>query len=268
MSIEGKVALVTGGSGGLGGAICREFAAEGADCVVVYRSDLAGAEATAAQVEAAGRRSLVVQAEVTDESAVAAAVAACRERFGRLDIAVAVAGMGGRLQPLLELELDEFERVQRTNVVGTYLTVRHTALLMRESGAGKIITMSSVHGVSGTHYAAAYEASKGAIIAFTRGAAFDLAEHNIQINAIAPGAVPVPNDPAPDEDSELHRAWMQFTPLGRWGTPGDIARAAVYLGSADSDWVTGQVLHVDGGISAGRLLPSFKHYGHKPNMGN
>ncbi len=268
MRLRDKVVLVTGASGGLGGAICREFANEGADCVVVYRSDRAGAEATAAQVEAAGRRSLVVQAEVTDEAQMVAAVEACRQRFGRLDVSVAVAGMGGRLRPLLELELDDFELVQRTNVVGTYLTVRHCALLMRESGGGKIITMSSVHGVSGTHYAAAYEASKGAIIAFTRGAAFDLAEHGIQINAIAPGAVPVPNDPAPDPDSDLHRAWMQFTPLGRWGTPEDVARAAVYLGSADSDWVTGQVMHVDGGISAGRLLPSFKHYGVKPQMGD
>ena len=267
MRLRDKVALVTGASGGLGGAICREYAREGADCVVVYRSDRAGAEATAEAVQSAGRRSLVVQADVSEESQVEATVDACRQHFGRLDVAVAVAGIGGRLQPLLELQLSEFERVQRTNVVGTYLTVRRCALLMARSGGGKIITMSSVHGVGGTHYASAYEASKGAIIAFTRGAAFDLAEHGIQINAIAPGAVPVPNDPAPTEDSELHRAWMQFTPLGRWGTPTDIARAAVYLGSADSDWVTGQVLHVDGGISAGRLVPSFKHFGRKPNMG-
>ncbi len=266
MRLRDKVALVTGASGGLGGAICREFAAEGADCIVGYRGDAEGAERTADAVRVAGRRAEIVRADVACEADVVAAVAKAEECFGRLDIAAAVAGIGGALKPLLEFGTEEFERVTRVNVVGTYLTVRHAAALMARTGGGKIITMSSIHGVSGTHYAAPYEASKAAIIGFTRGAAFDLAEHGIQINAIAPGAVPVPNDAPPEEGSELHDAWMRYTPLGCYGTPRDIARAAVYLASSDADWVTGQVLHVDGGISAGRLLPSFKHYGAKPRM--
>ena len=266
MRLLDKVALVTGASGGLGGAICREFAAEGADCVVAYRGDAEGAERTAQAVRDAGRQAEVVRADVAREEEVLAAVAKAEACFGRLDIAAAVAGVGGALKPLLEFGAEEFERVTRINVTGTYLTVRHAAALMARTGGGKIITMSSIHGVSGTHYAAPYQASKAAIIGFTRGAAFDLAEHGIQINAIAPGAVPVPNDPPPDEGSALYEAWMRYTPLGRWGLPSDIARAAVYLASRDADWVTGQVLHVDGGISAGRLLPSFKHYGAKPRM--
>ena len=266
MRLRDKVALVTGASGGLGGAISREFASEGADCVVVYRADVEGAERTAQAIRSLGRRAEVIRAEVSCEAEVEAAVAKAAECFGRLDITAAVAGIGGTLKPLLEFDTEEFERVTRVNVVGTYLTVRHAALLMARTGGGKIITMSSIHGVAGTHYAAPYEASKAAIIGFTRGAAFDLAEHGIQINAIAPGAVPVPNDPPPEEGSELHDAWMRYTPLGRWGTPLDIARAAVYLASSDADWVTGQVLHVDGGISAGRLVPSLKHYGTKPRM--
>lgn len=266
MRLLDKVALVTGASGGLGGAICREFAAEGADSIVVYNRDAEGAERTASAVRAVGRRAEIVQADVAVEEEVAAAVAKAESSFGRIDIAAAVAGIGGSLKPLLELQADEFERVMKVNVVGTYLTVRHAAALMVRSGGGKIITMSSIHGVSGTHYAVPYEASKAAIIGFTRGAAFDLAEYNIQINAIAPGAVPVPNDPPPEEGSALHDAWIRYTPLGRFGVPVDIARAAVYLASRDADWVTGQVLHVDGGISAGRLLPSFKHYGAKPRM--
>lgn len=118
---------------------------------------------------------------------------------------------------VLKLRSDEFERVTTVNVVGTYLTVRHAAASMARTGGGKIITMSSIHGVSGTHDAVPYETSKAAIIGFTRGAAFDLAEHNIQINAIAPGAVPVPNDPPPVQGSALHNAWIRYTPLGRFG---------------------------------------------------
>ena len=213
-----------------------------------------------------GRRAEVVQADVAVEAEVRGMTETAERAFGRLDIAVAVAGIGGGLKPLLETDTADFERITRVNLLGTYLTVRYAASLMKDHGGGKIITLSSIHGVSGTHYCAPYEASKGGIIAFTRGAAFDLAEHGIQINAIAPGAVPVPKDPPPEEGSALHEAWMRYTPLGRFGVPHDIARAAVFLASADSDWITGQVFHVDGGISAGRLIPSFKHYGAKPKM--
>jgi NAD(P)-dependent dehydrogenase (short-subunit alcohol dehydrogenase family) len=263
MQLENRVALVTGASGGLGAGICEAFAREGADCMVAYRSDPAEAERTAAKVRAAGRRAETVAADIGDEASVLAMLAAVERTFGRLDILVANAGLGSGGH-LLETKLADFERVIRTNLIGTYLTVRHGAPLMVRQRRGKIITVSSIHGLGGTHHCSLYEATKAGIINFTRGAAFDLAEHNIQVNCIAPGAVPVPKDPPPPEDSEMYRAWMRYTPLGRFGTPEDVAGVAVFLASSASDWMTGQVISIDGGISAGHLLPSFKHYGGRP----
>jgi NAD(P)-dependent dehydrogenase (short-subunit alcohol dehydrogenase family) len=265
MQLQDRVALVTGASGGLGAAICEAFAREGADCVVGYRSDAPEAERTAAKVREAGRRALVVGVDVGDETSVREMFAATEREFGRLDVVVANAGLGlGK--PLLETTVEEFERMIRTNLIGTYLTVRDGAALMAPRQYGKVITVSSVHGLGGTHYCSLYEATKAGIINFTRGAAFDLSEYNIQVNCIAPGAVPVPKDPPPAEGSELYRAWMQYTPLGRFGTPQDVAGVAVFLASPASDWITGQVISVDGGITAGPHMPSFKHYGPKPKM--
>ena len=265
MRLKDKVALVTGSSGGLGTGICRAFAAEGADCVVNYHSDRAGGQETADLVERLGRRSLLVQADISREDQVQAMVDAALERFGRLDVVVANAGYG-LAKPLLETRVEEFEKLVRTNLIGTYLTVRIGAQAMKTQGSGKIITMSSVHGLGGTHYCSLYEATKAGILNFTRGAAFDLGDYNIQVNCIAPGAVPVPKDPPPDKDGPLYAAWMQYTPLSRFGTPADVAAAAVFLACSDSDWITGQVIVVDGGITAGHLIPSFKYYGAKPRM--
>lgn len=265
MRLKDKVALVTGASGGLGAAICEAFAQEGAHCLVVFRSDKQEAEKTAAKVRALGCRAEIHGADISDEVQVQEMVAAAEKTFGRLDVIVANAGIG-IAKPLLETTLADFDKILRTNLIGTYLTVRYGAQLMAPQRSGKIITMSSVHGLGGTHGCSLYAASKAGIINFTRGAAFDLAEFNIQVNSIAPGAVPVPKDPPPAEGSELHEAWMRYTPLGRFGSPGDVARAAVFLASADSDWITGQVISVDGGITAGPLIPSFKHYGPKPKM--
>ena len=265
MRLKNKVALVTGASGGLGAGICRAFAREGADIVVNFNSNRDEAEATAAAVRSLGQQALLCQADVSNESDVRSMTEQSLEAFGQLDIVVANAGFG-ICKPLMETTLSDFESLIRVNLIGTYLTVRHCAEPMVERRAGKIITMSSVHGLGGTHWTCLYEATKAGIANFTRGAAFDLAEYNIQVNAIAPGAVPVPNDPPPDQDSELYEAWMQYTPCARFGTPEDVAAGAVYLASSDSDWVTGQVLSIDGGITAGPLIPSFKHYGPKPKM--
>ncbi len=262
MRLKDKVAMVTGASGGLGGGICEAFARDGADCVVAYHSDKATAEQTAAAVEHLGRKAVLCRVDTRDEAQVKAMVQAALDAFGGLDIVVANAGKGIGA-PLMETTLADFESLIRTNLIGTYLTVRHGAEPMVARKRGKIITMSSVHGLGGSYGSCLYEATKAGIANFTRGAAFDLAEYNIQINAIAPGAVPVPKDPPPPVDSPAHKAWMQFTPCGRFGTPADVAAAAVYLASSDSDWVTGQVLSVDGGITAGHLIPPQNIYGGK-----
>ena len=267
MRLQDKTALVTGASGGLGTGICKAFAQEGADCVVVYRSDPDEAKNTAAMVEGLGRRAVICQADISDESQVRSMIATAIDSFGQLDIVVANAGLGIS-RPLMETTLSDFEKLIRVNLMGTYLTVRFGAEPMVKRRQGKIITISSVHGLGGTHMNCLYAATKAGIINFTRGAAFDLSDFNIQINAIAPGAVPVPKDPPPEDGSVLHEAWMQYTPCSRWGTPADVAAGAVYLASRDSDWVTGQVLSIDGGITAGPHLPSMKYYGPKPKMGS
>ena len=265
MRLKDKVALVTGASGGLGSGICEAFAGEGADCLVIYRSDKVQAEETASTVRSLGRRAKVIKADVSNEGDVRKMFEVVRQVFGRLDILVANAGVGIS-KALLDSTLGDFEQMIRTNLIGTYLTVREGAQLMRRQKAGKIITMSSVHGLGGTHHSSLYDATKAGIINFTRGAAFDLSEYNIQINCIAPGAVPVPKDPPPPIGSARYQAWMQYSPLGRFGTPHDVARTAVFLASSDTDWITGQVISVDGGITAGPLIPSFIHYDSKPKM--
>lgn len=259
MRLGGKIALVTGASGGIGAAITEAFAREGADCVVGYFSDAAGSERTVETVEQWGRRARAVQVDVRVEDQVKNMFDEVESSFGPLDIVVANAGLG-RSKPLLETSVADFEELIRTNLIGTYLTVRYGAVEMAKRGHGKIVTISSVHGLGGAHHASLYAATKAGIINFTRGAAFDLSEADIQVNCIAPGAVPVPKDPPPAEGSELHDAWMRDTPLGKFGSPADVAAAALFLASHDSDWVTGQVMSVDGGITAGPLIPSSKHY--------
>lgn len=265
MRLKDKVAIVTGASGGLGSGICQAFAREGAHCVVAYHSNREMAEQTGEEVKSYDRQAMLCQADTSQETEVMAMVEKTMDVFGQVDIVVANAGIG-MCKPLMDTTLDDFEKLVRVNLIGTYLTVRHGAKPMVERKAGKIITVSSVHGLGGTHWVSLYEATKAGIINFTRGAAFDLGEYNIQINSLAPGAVPVPNDPPPAENSDLYKAWMRYTPLGRFGTPADIAAGAVYLASSDSDWVTGQVLSIDGGITAGPIMPSFVHYGSKPRM--
>ena len=264
MRLKDKIALVTGASGGLGTGICEAFAREGADCLLVYHSDRAGAEATAALVAGLGRRAVICQANVSQEDQVKAMVKAALAAFGRLDIVVSNAGLG-RGGPLMETTVADFEALIRVNLIGTYLTVRYGAEPLVKQRHGKIITVSSVHGLGGTHFASLYEATKGGIINFTRGAAFDLSEYNVQINSLAPGAVPVPKDPPPLRDSPLYKAWMRYTPCARFGVPADVAAGAVYLASSDCDWVTGQVLSIDGGITAGPHMPSVKDYGPNTN---
>ncbi|MDP6059318.1 MAG: SDR family NAD(P)-dependent oxidoreductase [Pirellulaceae bacterium] len=263
MRLKGKIALVTGASGGLGQGISAAFAREGADCLLAYHSDKVGAERTAALVEGFGRRAVVCGIDISQEAAVKGMIRSVLHAFGRLDIVVANAGVG-KVKPLMETNLSDLERLIEVNLIGTYLTVRYGAEPLVAQKRGKIITMSSIHGLGATHWNALYQATKAGIINFTRGAAFDLSSFNIQVNSIAPGAVPVPKDPPPPADSPINEAWMRYTPCGRFGTPEDVAAAALYLASSDSDWVTGQVLSVDGGISAGPRMPSLKDYDLKP----
>ena len=259
MRLREKVALVTGASGGLGGAICAAFAREGADCLVAYHRDKAGAEATAAEVRGVGRRAEIVQGDIADAEQVRAMIQAGLDAFGRLDIAVANAGIGASVH-FMESTPEQFDHVAATNLRGTYLTLRYAAEPMVKARCGKLITISSIHGLGGSHLFSLYAATKAGIIGLTRGAAFDLAEDNIQVNCLAPGAVPIPRDGYFDEQGPTAQAWYDHTPMTRMGRPGDIGAGAVFLASRDSDWITGQVLPVDGGASANRGIPNMRSF--------
>jgi len=228
------------------------------------------AKKTAAAVRAAGTKALVVHCDTTSEEQVKAMFTKAEAELGGVDLMVAVAGIG-KMAPFLDTTVGEFEAVHNVNVKGTYLCIREAGAAMKRGGrAGSIITLTSVHGLGGTHYNAIYGSSKQAVIGLTKGAAFDLAKDNIRCNAVAPGAVPVPNDPCPtsryppkdekDGNTQMTDAWMLYTPMSRWGYPEDIGRACVFLASDDAAFMTGQVLAVDGGISAGIKIPSFADF--------
>ncbi len=258
MRLRERVAVVTGSSGGLGGGICRAFAREGADCLVAYHKNKEGAEATADAVREAGRGAEIVQVDVADEGQVRAMIQVGLDAFGRLDIAVANAGIGMRV-PFMESTPEQFDHVVATNLRGTYLTLRYAAEPMVKAGGGKLITMSSIHGLGGSHLFSLYAATKASIIGLTRGAAFDLADDNIQVNCLAPGAVPVSRDGEYyDHNGPIAQAWYDRMPMNRMGRLSDVGAGAVYLASSDSDWVTGQVLAIDGGATAGRSIPDMR----------
>ncbi|MBP2326067.1 NAD(P)-dependent dehydrogenase (short-subunit alcohol dehydrogenase family) [Kibdelosporangium banguiense] len=192
--------------------------------------------------------------DVTDEAAWYALIDTVRNDYGRLDVLVHTAGMAVS-QPLLETTLDEFERVQRVNTVGTFLAIRSVVPLMRLSGGGSIVTLSSVNGMLGATGLASYGASKFAVRGLTKVAALELAEDGIRVNAICPGSIATAiTDSAGFADTD----WVAYTstiPLGRRGEPDDVAELALYLASDASKYVTGTEVVVDGGVTAGRRFP-------------
>lgn len=233
--LSGKIALVTGGSGGLGAATARLFADEGATVVV---TDL----------------DAIRPLDVTDESAWAALADELRAEHGRLDVLVHAAGIAVS-RPLTETTLDEFERIQRVNTTGTFLAIRAVVPLMRAAGGGSIVTLSSINGLAGATGLASYVTSKFAVRGLTKVAALELAEHGIRVNAICPGSIATPITGAPGFSGTDWDAYVATIPLGRRGDPADVAEAALYLASDAAAYVTGTELVVDGGVTAGRRFP-------------
>jgi NAD(P)-dependent dehydrogenase (short-subunit alcohol dehydrogenase family) len=241
--LSGRVALITGGLGGLGAATARLFAGEGA---IVIVTDLS-ADPTEPP-PGATYRSL----DVTDENAWQALAVDVRAEHGRVDVLVHCAGIAvSRL--LLETSVEEFRRVQETNTTGTFLAIRTIAPLMRAGGS--IVTLSSVNGMLGTTGLAAYGASKFAVRGLTRVAALELAEAGIRVNTICPGSIDTQITDSADFANTDWAAYTATIPLGRRGSPADVAELALYLASDSSAYVTGTEMVVDGGIAAGRRLP-------------
>lgn len=250
MRLKDQVALVTGGSRGIGKAIVKAFAAEGAKVALVYRGSQAAAEALVQEIAAAGGTALALQADVTKLEAAQQVAERVEKEWGRLDILVNNAGVIHD-DLFVRLEPEHWNEVLQTNLGGTYNFCRAVAYPMMKQRRGRIINISSVAAEHVNMGQTNYAASKGAINAFTRALAVELASRNVTVNAIAPGFIET--DMSEAVRNKAGDMIKKFIPMKRIGQPDDIAKVAVFLASADSAYVTGQVLTVDGGLSLGAV---------------
>lgn len=247
--LTGKVAIVTGGNGGIGLGMARGLARAGAGIVVAGRNQ-AKSESAAREVEALGARGLAVAVDVTDKNAVADMIEATMKAFGRLDILINNAGINIR-NPAQTLSPDDWHSVIDTNLTSAFLCAQAAYPAMKKAGGGKIINIGSMMSIFGAGFAPAYAASKGGIVQFTKAIASSWAVDNIQANAILPGWIDTDlTRKAREQLPALNENVLNRTPAKRWGTIDDLAGAAVFLASPASDFVTGTAIPVDGGYSA------------------
>lgn len=246
--LTGKVALVTGGNGGIGLGMALGLARAGARVVVAARN--AGKSETAvAQLREAGSDSFAVAADVTDEASVQQLFDTVAERCGALHILVNNAGTTVR-KPVDQLALAEWQQVMDTNLTSAFLCSRAAHPLLKAAGGGKVINIGSMMSIFGAPYAPAYGASKGGIVQLTKATAASWAVDGIQVNAILPGWIATElTDAARTQVAGLNERVIARTAAGRWGQPADLAGTAVFLASAASDFVTGTAIPVDGGYS-------------------
>jgi 2-deoxy-D-gluconate 3-dehydrogenase len=246
--LAGKVALVTGGNGGIGLGMARGLAAAGATVVIAGRDADKSSQAVA-DLKVQGASADAVEADVTDEHQVARLFQEVMVRQGRLDILVNNAGTTVRKMPEA-LTLEEFRQVMDVNLTSAFLCCRAAHALMKVSGGGKVINIGSMLSLFGAPYAAAYGASKGGIVQFTRSIATAWAKDNIQCNAVLPGWIDTDlTRGARQQVPGLNERVLARTPAARWGQPADLAGIAVFLASRASDFVTGTAIPVDGGYS-------------------
>jgi len=255
---EGKVALVTGASRGIGRSIALRLAAEGADVVVNYRSHPDEAEAGVAEIVALGRRALAWQADVADRDAVAALVAGAVARFGRLDIAVANAGFSVR-EPVLTARWENVRQVVEVNQAGVFHTCQFAVQQMAAQpltgrSRGKILVISSILAEIAPPGNSAYNMAKAAVNHFAETLAAEMTAYRINVNILNPGWIDTPGERHYATEQELRAAGPRI-PWGRLGHPDDIAAAAAFLLSDEADYITGATLRVDGGMVLGLRLP-------------
>ena len=246
--LSGKVAIVTGGNGGIGLGMARGLAASGASIAVVGRDEAKSAAAVADLSKNSGK-AITVPTDVTDEAAVAAMAERVLRELGGIDILVNNAGINIR-KPADQLDISEWDRVINTNLTSAFLCSRAVHSAMKEAGRGKIINIGSMMSIFGASFAPAYAASKGGIVQFTRSCAVAWASDNIQVNAVLPGWIDTElTRQAREQVAGLHDKVLARTPAARWGAPDDFAGIAVFLASPASDFVTGTAIPVDGGFS-------------------
>jgi 3-oxoacyl-[acyl-carrier protein] reductase len=245
IDLSGKSAVVTGGSRGIGRAIVLRLAEQGADVVFSYRGNEAAANETAAAVAAMGRKALAVQADVSQPESADALIKAALDAFGKVDILVNNAGIT-RDDLIMRMSLEAWRDVLETNLFGAFYCIKAVTRPMLKARAGRIVNITSVSGQAGQMGQANYSSAKAGLIGLTKATARELASRGITCNAVAPGFV------LTELTKDLAQAWQdritEQTPLGRFGTPEEIANAVAFLASDEAAYITGQVLGVDGGL--------------------
>ena len=245
MRFEGKVALVTGASRGIGRAIALALAAEGADVAVNYAGSEAAAKEVAAEIEAMGRKAFVIQADIASTEASTAMVDAVVKEFGRVDVLVNNAGIT-RDGLLMRMKEEDWDAVITTHLKGVFNCTKAAIKYMMKQKSGNIVNISSIVGVMGNAGQANYCAAKAGVIGFTKATAKEVAARGIRVNAIAPGFIKT--DMTSVLSEKVVEAMLAGIPLNRLGETEDIAKAVLFLASSDANYITGQTLHVDGGM--------------------
>ena len=253
MKFTNKVVLVTGGGSGIGCATCLAFAREGAD-VSVADFDIERAETVAAEVRSSGRKAVVIRVDVTDPVSTQTMVTQTVAALGAMNILVNSAGVR-EIIPFLELPFAEWQRVIGTNLSGTFLCSQAVAqYLVKQGQGGKIINLASVAGLMGVPNRAAYVSSKHAVVGLTKEMALELADKNIQVNAVAPGVVRTSMTESYFDKPTVIEGLKKAHPAGRWAQPEEIANLILYLASPEADFITGATFPIDGGFMAGKAF--------------
>ncbi|MBP2240094.1 3-oxoacyl-[acyl-carrier protein] reductase [Cytobacillus eiseniae] len=245
MKLEGKIALVTGASRGIGKEIALGLARQGADVVVNYSGSKERANEVVAEIKELGRNAIAIQCNVANSDSVTNMVKETVDTFGRLDILVNNAGIT-RDNLIMRMKEDEWDDVINTNLKGVFLCTKAVTRPMMKQRSGRIINISSIVGVSGNPGQANYVAAKSGVIGLTKTTAKELSTRGITVNAIAPGFIST--EMTDKLNDELKEQMLAQIPLARFGEPSDIANVVVFLASDDSKYMTGQTLHVDGGM--------------------
>ncbi len=246
--LSGRNALVTGASRGIGRAIALAYAEAGADVALVARSPETLAEVVK-EVEALGRRAYAIPCDLTDREAAGAAVREAIESLGHLDIVVNNAGGSNFIVPFKDLRLSGWDKLMRLNLDSAMAVCHAVAPHLLERGGGSVINVASV-AAQGAPFMAPYAAAKAGLVALTKSLALEWAGNGVRVNALCPGWTATDLNRSLWEDENASRATISSVPMGRWGTPEEMAHPAVFLASPASAYMTGQVLFIDGGVTA------------------